>query len=120
MRKKKKIEEERTQKKKKVGRKRKMEENRTCKYIFGGCLQGHPGTILSMFMSVKGTANLTSSGYAKIQRHRNHKYNKKLHKKVIITIDQLIESNRKISMCSFKVIPCQHLSSCAFQFPAAQ
>jgi hypothetical protein len=63
-------------------RERKEEQNRTCKYIFGGCLQGHPGTILSMFMSVKGTANLTSSGYAKIQRQRNQKYSKSYMKKL--------------------------------------
>jgi hypothetical protein len=48
-------------------------KEKTCKYIFGELLQGHPGTILSMFISVRGTANLTSSGYAKSQRHRNHK-----------------------------------------------
>lgn len=56
----------------------KWKKNKTCKYIFGECLQGHPCTILSMFISVRGTANFTSSGYAKSQRHKNHKYNKKL------------------------------------------
>lgn len=51
---------------------REKKERLTCKYIFCGCLQGHPCTILFMFISIRGTANLTSSGYAKIQRHIYH------------------------------------------------
>lgn len=47
------------------GKKRKA----TCKCIFWICLQGHPCTILLMSMPNRGTANFTSSGYAKIQRH---------------------------------------------------
>ena len=54
---------------------REKKENGTCKYIFCGCLQGHPCTILFMFISIRGTANLTSSGYAKIQRHIDHGFN---------------------------------------------
>lgn len=108
-------------KKKKMTERKKTEKkgNKTCKYIFGGCLQGQPGTILSMFMSVRGTANLTSSGYAKIQRQTNHNYKRKLHKEVTIPMGQLIKSMREISTCSFKAIPFQHLNSEAFQFPAA-
>jgi hypothetical protein len=45
----------------------KGKENKTCKYIIGRCLQGHPGTILSMFNCSCLIAILTSSsGYAKI------------------------------------------------------
>jgi hypothetical protein len=45
--------EERRRNEKKEGKKEEEERHKTCKYIFGGCLQGHQGNILSMFMSVK-------------------------------------------------------------------
>uniref|UniRef100_A0A2P2LEP7 Protein BRE n=1 Tax=Rhizophora mucronata TaxID=61149 RepID=A0A2P2LEP7_RHIMU len=37
----------------------------TCKYIFCSCLHERASTILLIFMSVRGTANLTSSGFSR-------------------------------------------------------
>jgi len=44
----------------------KRETKATCKYIFWEYLQGQQDTILFMFMSSRGTANLTSSNYTKM------------------------------------------------------
>lgn len=58
----------------------------TCKNIFCGCFHGHPGIILLILMSTSGTANLTSSDYAKIQRHRSHMYENRERENRVLSI----------------------------------
>lgn len=84
-------------KEKRVGIKGKWVSERkfsTCKYIFCGLIQGHPGTILFMFVSTRGTANLTSSGYTKF-RGIGTTYTIRSYTEAIVTTNLLIENGKE-------------------------
>lgn len=79
-----------------------MEKIATCKNIFCGCLHGHTGIFLFMSMSIRGTANLTSSGYAKY-KGIGTTHIIKSQKKKLVTNTNLLKSIRKTHILVRKV-----------------